>query len=103
MEEREKVVCLAKLAEQAERYDGKESRCLFAALSFLVPLHLGKSVCALFFVGKELGIVALRSGAFASVFAYLLQGLKSEQQPTGSEFFFGFLPCWSKNPLNLNV
>jgi hypothetical protein len=25
MEEREKVVCLAKLAEQAERYDGKGS------------------------------------------------------------------------------
>lgn len=26
MEEREKLVCLAKLAEQAERYDGEGSR-----------------------------------------------------------------------------
>lgn len=56
MEEREKVVCLAKLAEQAERYDGKGSHppgsalldALSAVPSFLVPCILGKSVlCSL--------------------------------------------------------
>jgi hypothetical protein len=102
MEEREKVVCLAKLAEQAERYDGKGSHllvapCLMLVCSAVVPgaLHYGE-IRALFFVGKELGVVGLRSGALASVLAYFLRGLNSNLPAAAAIFLGGFFRAGAK-------
>ena len=66
----------------------------------LGALHYGE-IRALFFAGKELGVVGLRSGAVC--ISVWLTCFKSEQQPAGRrrDFFWGFLPCWSKNPLNV--
>jgi hypothetical protein len=108
MEEREKIVCLAKLAEQAERYDGKGSHPPVPPCSMLVlqcrrswrPCISRKSVlCSFSREGIErrwpsIRRVCISLGLLAS---------RSEYRLTGccSDFFTGFLPYRSENPLNV--
>ena len=108
MEEREKVVCLAKLAEQAERYDGKGSHppvapclvdvCLQWRRSWR-PALWGNPCSVLCPKGIGRRWPSIRRGCIS----VWLTCFKSEQQPAGRrrDFFWGFLPCWSKNPLNV--
>src|SRR4051812_36728818 len=59
MEERGKVVCMAKLAEQAERYDGMAERSL---AWFVCACSLALLVCTVFVLG------ALHFGSIADKF-----------------------------------
>jgi hypothetical protein len=81
MEERGKVVCLAKLAEQAERYDGEGSACPVLFCFSSVQCRRYSLVGG---VWRGIRVLLRRFCVFASIFAHL----RAECLNTGSISLF---------------